>query len=131
MQTKHMPGTKSLRGILKDSGVDEDDYQKHLEEKHMESTQEILHTLASVKSELRAAFKVQEIGVFGSVIRGEQKESSDIDVLVGLDGDADLLDLIALSQFLEERLHHKVDIVPRNALRPEIREQVLREVRYL
>jgi len=97
----------------------------------METTQEILNTLASVKSELRTAFKVQEIGVFGSVIRGEQKESSDIDVLVGLDRDADLLDLIALSQFLEERLHHKVDVVPRNALRPELREQVLREVRYL
>lgn len=97
----------------------------------MESTQEILHTLASVKSQLRSAFKVQEIGVFGSVIRGEQNESSDIDVLVGLDGDADLLDLIGLSQFLEECLHHKVDVVPRNALRPELREQVLREVKYL
>ena len=97
----------------------------------MTSTQEIFNTLASVKSELRTAYKVHEIGVFGSVIRGERKDSSDIDVLVGLDNDADLFDLIALSQFLEERLHHKVDVVPRNALRPELREQVLREVRYL
>jgi len=97
----------------------------------MTSTQEILHALASVKSELLTSFKVREIGVFGSVIRGDQKESSDVDVLVGLDNDADLLDLVALSQFLEEHLHRKVDVVPRNALRPELREQVLREVRYI
>ncbi|HBG07040.1 MAG: nucleotidyltransferase [Geobacteraceae bacterium GWC2_58_44] len=97
----------------------------------MVTTQEIMNTLASVKSELQTAFKVHEIGVFGSVIREEQKESSDIDLLVRLDKDADLLDLIALSQFLEERLHHKVDVVPRDALRSELREQVLREVRYL
>jgi uncharacterized protein len=96
----------------------------------MTTTQEILSTLTAVKPEL-TVFKVQEIGVFGSVIRGEQNESSDIDVLVSLGKDADLLDLIGLSQFLEERLNHKVDVVPRNALRPELREQVLREVRYL
>jgi uncharacterized protein len=96
----------------------------------MTTTQKILSTLTAVKPEL-TVFKVQEIGVFGSVIRGEQNESSDIDVLVSLGKDADLLDLIGLSQFLEERLNHKVDVVPRNALRPELREQVLREVRYL
>jgi predicted nucleotidyltransferase len=97
----------------------------------MTTAQEILSALALVQSELRTAFKVQEIGVFGSVARGEQKESSDIDVLVGFDTDADLIDLIALSQFLEEHLRHKVDVVPRSALRPEMREQVLREVKYL
>jgi predicted nucleotidyltransferase len=52
-------------------------------------------------------------------------------VLVTLGKDADLLDLIGLSQFLEEQLNHKVNVVPRDALRPELREQVLREVRYL
>jgi predicted nucleotidyltransferase len=36
-----------------------------------------------------------------------------------------------LGQFLEERLHHKVDVVPKTALRKEIRERVLNEVRYL
>ena len=97
----------------------------------MTSTQDILETITSLKSQLHTSFHVDGIGVFGSVIRGEQKESSDIDVLVDLDEDADLFDLIGLSQFLEERLNTKVDVVPRNALRPELREQVLREVRYL
>ncbi len=97
----------------------------------MATTQEILNALRAVKPELRTVFKVCEIGVFGSVIRREQKDSSDIDLLVDLEADADLFDLIGLSQFLEERLHHPVDVVPRNALRPELREQVLSEVTYL
>ena len=45
--------------------------------------------------------------------------------------EADLLDLIGLSQFLEERLHHKIDVVPKRSLREEIRARVLKEVRYL
>jgi hypothetical protein len=97
----------------------------------MSSTDRILDDLHRAKQELAARFKVHEIGVFGSVVRGEQREESDIDILVDLGEGADLLDLIGLSQFLEERLHHKVDVVPKSALRREIRERVLKEVRYL
>ena len=97
----------------------------------MSSADRILDDLHRAKSELTARFKVHEIGVFGSVARGEQQEESDIDILVDLGEGADLLDLIGLSQFLEERLHHKVDVVPKSALRKEIRERVLKEVRYL
>lgn len=97
----------------------------------MERTDEILDSLRQMKTELAAVFKVDEIGLFGSVIRGEQREDSDIDILVNLPKDADLLDLIGIGQFLEERLHHKVDVVPKDSLRDEIRERVLKEVRYL
>jgi len=84
-----------------------------------------------MKPELATVFKVHEIGMFGSVIRGEQREGSDIDILVDLPEEADLLDLIGLSQFLEERLHLKIDVVPKRSLREEIRARVLKEVRYL
>jgi hypothetical protein len=96
----------------------------------MASAEQIFETLHHAKPELVARFKVHAIGVFGSVARGEQRAESDIDILVELEKDADLLDIIGLSQFLEERLHHKVDVVPKNALRKEIRERVLKEVRY-
>jgi hypothetical protein len=102
-----------------------------LEELPMASAEQIFETLLHAKPELVARFKVHEIGVFGSVARGEQRAESDIDILVDLEKGADLLDLIGLSQFLEERLHHKVDVVPKTALRKEIRERVLKEVRYL
>jgi predicted nucleotidyltransferase len=97
----------------------------------MESTVDILDSLRRLKPELATSFNVQEIGMFGSMIRGEQREESDIDILVDLPSEADLLDLIGIGQFLEERLHHKVDVVPKGALRDEIRESVLKEVRYL
>jgi len=97
----------------------------------MERAEEILDSLRQAKPELEAAFKVHEIGLFGSVVRGEQREDSDIDILVDLPEEADLLDLIGLGQFLEERLHHKVDVVPKGSLREEIRERILKEVLYL
>ncbi len=49
-------------------------------------------------------------------------------MLVDFDEDADFFDLVGLALFLEEKLKHKVDIVPRRALRDEIRESVLKEV---
>ena len=97
----------------------------------MEKTSDILDSLRLVKSELATSFKVNEIGLFGSMIRGEQREGSDIDILVDLPEEADLLDLIGINQFLEERLRHKVDVVPKSALRDELRERILKEVRYL
>ena len=68
------------------------------------------------------------IGVFGSFIRGEQSDVSDIDILVDFEEGADLFDLVGLSLLLEERLQRKVDVVSKNALREELREQVLKEV---
>ena len=97
----------------------------------MQNTKEILDTIHQSKQHLTSMFKIREVGVFGSVIRGEQRDGSDIDVLVDLDAHADLLDLIGIGQYLEELLHARVDVVPRAALRQEFRDQVLREVRYL
>ena len=97
----------------------------------MQSTQEILDTIRQAKQHLASTYKLHAVGVFGSVIRGEQRDGSDIDVLVDLDLKADLLDLIGIGQYLEERLHARVDVVPKAALRQEFRDQVLKEVRYL
>lgn len=66
--------------------------------------------------------------MFGSFIRGEQSDVSDIDILVDFEEGADLFDLVGLSLLLEERLQRKVDVVSKNALREELREQVLKEV---
>jgi predicted nucleotidyltransferase len=70
---------------------------------------------------------VKEIGLFGSCARREEEEASDIDVLVDFREEASLFDLVGLALFLEERLGRKVDVVPKESLRAEIRESVLRE----
>ena|SRR3990170_516661 len=94
----------------------------------MKNKEEILRTLKGLQAEIKTKYKVREIGVFGSVVRGEQKTTSDIDVLADFEDDADLFDLVGLGLFLEERLGQKVDVVPVRALRKEIKETVLKEV---
>lgn len=93
----------------------------------MKNKEEIIKSIKALHGELKK-YKVREIGVFGSVVRGEQKQASDIDVLVDFEDNADLFDLVGLGLFLEERLGRKVDVVPKRALRKEIRDSVLKEV---
>lgn len=94
----------------------------------MKNKDEIVNTIKSLHDEIVKKFKVKEIGVFGSFSRGEQRPESDIDVLADFHEDADLFDFIGLAQYLEEKLGQKVDVVPKRALRKEIREAVLKEV---
>ena len=86
----------------------------------------LLGTLRALKPEIEARYKATKIELFGSFSRGEQKEQSDIDLLVDFNAEADLFDLVGLSQFLEDRLGRSVDVVPRSALRSELRESALR-----
>jgi uncharacterized protein len=97
----------------------------------MKGKEEILKIIREVRVDLRERYKVKEIGVFGSVVRAEQKETSDIDVLVEFEDGADLFDLVGLGFFLEEKLNQKIDVVPKRALREELKEGILREVAYL
>jgi hypothetical protein len=64
-------------------------------------------------------------------VRGEQRETSDLDVLVRFAPGATLFDLVGLADLLEESLGIRVDVVPVDALREEIRDQVFREAVYL
>lgn len=97
----------------------------------MLTTNEIIESVRQSKQHLANEFKLKTVGIFGSVIRGEQTENSDVDLLVELDGDGDILDLIGIGQYMEERLQTTVDVVPKDALRQEIKAQILKEVRYL
>ncbi len=92
------------------------------------NTEDLLKKLRRLKPEIKRRYKAKEIGLFGSFVRQQQSEGSDIDILVEFEEGADLLDLMGLTLRLEEELQRKVDVVPRDALRPELREAVLREV---
>ena len=97
----------------------------------MESKETVLEILNGVRQEISIRYKVKIFGIFGSYVRGEQKEGSDIDILVEFMDDADLFDFLGLSLFLEEKLNKKVDVVPKTALREELRASILKEVAYL
>jgi predicted nucleotidyltransferase/DNA-binding XRE family transcriptional regulator len=70
-------------------------------------------------------YGAHNVRIFGSTVRGEDTESSDIDLLVDLDEGVSLLDLIGLEDELTELLGSKVEIVPASALRPHVREEAL------
>lgn len=91
------------------------------------NTEKVLKTLQELKPILANRYKVREIGLFGSFVREEQRIESDIDFLVEFENEADLFDLIGLTQYLEEVFQRPVDVVPRRALRPELQESVLQQ----
>jgi predicted nucleotidyltransferase len=92
------------------------------------TTEDILGILRTVKPEVAVRFKARELGIFGSVARGGQADCSDVDILVDFAEGADLFDLVGLALYLEELLNRKVDVVPRQSLRPELQVAVLREL---
>lgn len=91
----------------------------------MIETKDLLSQLRELKPTILADYKAKDIGLFGSFVCGEQSEDSDIDVLVEFEEGADLFDLVGLGQYLEEILQRKVDVVPKRAIRPELRESIV------
>ncbi len=95
----------------------------------MVTLSQALDGLRRLAPELRERH-VTRVGVFGSLARGEATPNSDIDVLVELTDEGDLFDLVAIKNLLERAFGRPVDVVPIGGLKPDVREAVLREVRY-
>lgn len=89
--------------------------------------QEVLERLRVLKPEISVLYKVTDMELFGSIVRGEGNIYNDIDVLVDFTKEADMFDLVALSLYLEEKLGRKIDVVPKQSLREELRSTVLAE----
>ena len=93
--------------------------------------EDAVNTLGNLQSIIQHRFKATAKGIFGSVARDQQTRESDLDVLVDFEPGADLIDFVGLANFLEEHLHCKVDIIPTDSLREEIKEDVLKEAIFL
>ncbi|ODS36909.1 MAG: hypothetical protein A7315_13810 [Candidatus Altiarchaeales archaeon WOR_SM1_79] len=96
----------------------------------MKNFKEIKEILTEHKQELREKFKVKEIGIFGSYVKGEEKEKSDVDILIDIGG-IGLLRFIELEYYLSDMIGVKVDLVMKTALKPRIGKQILMEVKYI
>jgi len=77
--------------------------------------------------EIASKHGVRDIRVFGSVARGEATEDSDVDFLIEVGGPTTPWFPGGLVADLEELLGRRVDVVEREAIRPALRERVLRE----
>lgn len=93
--------------------------------------EKVMKTINELKEQIKNQYKAEVVGMFGSYIRGEQKEGSDIDILVEFFKGADLFHFVGLSLFLEEKLGLKVDVVPYDTIREELKENILKEAIYL
>lgn len=70
---------------------------------------------------------VKELSIFGSVARGTANIDSDVDLLVTFERPVGLFEFIRLQKLLEEWLNRPVDLVTEDALRPELRDRILKE----
>jgi predicted nucleotidyltransferase len=98
----------------------------------MLSSEDIIKFLKDNQLYLKQNFFVIEIGLFGSFARNEQKENSDIDILVEFaPGTPDLYDKeLQLKAYLGNHFNRKVDICSKKWIKPIFRPMVLNDVRY-
>ncbi len=80
---------------------------------------------------IAAKYGARNVRVFGSAVRGEAGEDSDIDLLVEFEPGRSLLDHAGLALDLEELLGRKVDVVTERSLYWLLRRRILKEARAL
>ena len=90
------------------------------------SRDRILAILREQRASLRA-MGAEGLALFGSFARGEESEDSDIDLLIDLDPAAGYFELIAIREHLEELLGRRVDLVPRRAVKRQLRQRIFDE----
>lgn len=97
----------------------------------MLSQQEILDELSKNLDIWKEKYGVKRIGLFGSYRRSEQKENSDINVLVEFTGNAITFDnYMDLKFTLEDHSHKPVDLVILDDIKPALKPKVLRSAKY-
>ena len=96
----------------------------------MKIAEEIKNILAEYEEELRSKFHVKKLGIFGSYARNEQRENSDIDIMVDFEGPI-RLEFVDLAECLETILGVTVDLVPRDAIKPNRWKCVAQDLLYV
>jgi predicted nucleotidyltransferase len=89
---------------------------------------EVLRTLRAELPKLEQGYNIRSLGVFGSIVRGEQQLRSDVDILVDFKRPPTFFEFIELEDRLTDLLGTKTDLVMRTALKPRIGDRILAEV---
>jgi len=97
----------------------------------MRNIEELIKILQTHKDELNHQYGIMEIGVFGSYIKNQPNDTSDLDILVEFSRAVDLFTFVNLKNYLSELLNVNVDLVMKKALKPKIGQRILREVKYI
>lgn len=88
-------------------------------------------TIAKLKPELKKNYGVGSIGLFGSVVRRDFSiKNSDIDIIVDFETPIGI-EFIALADYLEQQLDHKVDLVSKKGIKPQYFNKIEAEIVYV
>jgi len=98
--------------------------------KKMRDLEKIKKILNQHREELEKRFKVKRIAIFGSYVRGEQTAKSDIDILVEFKEPVGF-EFFKLARFLEGLLNSKVDLVTPDAIKPNRKKYIMKEMHYV
>jgi|SRR3989344_837515 len=96
-----------------------------------ENTFEIKNEINKNLGFLEKEYHVKNIGIFGSFARGDNKKTSDIDILVEFSEPVGFFKFLELEEFLSKILHRKVDLTTKKALKEIIKEEILKETVYV
>ena len=97
----------------------------------MKNFQEIENNIKKIKSFLQNNYNIKELALFGSYLRNEQTDKSDIDILVDFNEATGLLKFINLKNYLKNYLGTEVDLVMKNGIKKELTEDILSDAYYL
>ena len=92
---------------------------------------QIFEILRDKKSYFQEKYNISEIGIFGSYARGEERTESDVDILVEYYKTPDFFKFLDLEDELEKLFNKPIDLVSKPALKPLIRDQILKETIYI
>ena len=89
---------------------------------------EILRMLGEHRETIKS-YGVKRLGLFGSAARGEERKTSDLDFVVEFEK-MSFDSYMDLKAFLEELFHRRVDLVLADAIKPRLRENILKDAAY-
>jgi predicted nucleotidyltransferase len=97
----------------------------------MKTLSTITKIISDHKVLLRDRYKINKIGVFGSYVRGDTHSGSDVDVIVEFSEPISLIRLVSLENYLSGIVGVKVDVVPKEDIRKELKDTILKEAVYV
>ena len=96
----------------------------------MRNREDIFQILSEVKPQLQQDFSLNSIGVFGSFAKNEYNENSDLDILIETSKPIGWK-LLSLQIYLEKLINIKVDLTTKNALKSQLKDEILNSVIYI
>ena len=96
----------------------------------MSELSSIKQILTQLKPELTQKYFVNSIGLFGSIVRDDFTDKSDVDIIVDFSKPIGI-EFIDLADYIESKLSKKVDLVSRNGIKPKYFQQIQSEIIYV